>query len=44
MVPLVKYNNPLGTQKTVLPDFDKVSADRETFKTDHIQLIVAAVA
>ena len=39
MVPRVKDNNPLGTQKTVLLDFDEELA-REgrqgNFKTDHI--------
>ena len=46
MVPHVKANNPLGTQKTVSLDFDEESAgeDRqENFKTDNIYLIVAAV-
>ena len=49
MVPLVRDNNPLGTQKTVSLDveeeyrLERGAGKLQNFQTDHFKLTVAAV-
>ena len=44
MVPRVKDNNPLGTQKTVSLDFDEeLARECRQGNTDYFELTVAAV-